>query len=337
MNIIILCYPPHATHIFQGLDVVLFSVAKAEWTKSRDRFERERGEVLTKETFLQVFGEAYLAAFTPENNKKAFEKTGVHPFNPSVIKPTDLAPSLEHSLHAHVPLELPSPVKGMMHIYRQTIHDIQCERDRGNGWEDLSDDNDNDAANDESDNGNRDDSDDSDDDIEPGTGDHAGRAVRCALQSSAPESVPVPTTPSAKRCTNAVSVSTLHQSPLRIAMAAQTPVSKRLHRALRNSTNFSGLVDLSLSRAPDPIPKRTYLQPTTTVSWNSLPRPAENLQDEVDMLQEQLAQARARDEQYSMCLEAAHSQLALLGCYAETCRNHAMAARKKTSKKGKRL
>jgi len=62
---------PSSSELLQGLDVVLFSVAKAEWSKSRDKFERETGQVVTKETFLQVFGEAYLAAFTPANNQKA--------------------------------------------------------------------------------------------------------------------------------------------------------------------------------------------------------------------------------------------------------------------------
>lgn len=135
LDIIVLCYPPHATHLLQGLDVVLFSVAKAEWTKSRDKFERETGQSVTKETFLKVFGEAYTAAFTPANNKKAFEKTGVHPFNRSVINPNDLAPAIAHSVHAYLPLNVPSPVKAMIEIYRNTTDDLRRERDHANGWE----------------------------------------------------------------------------------------------------------------------------------------------------------------------------------------------------------
>jgi len=34
LDIVILCYPPHSTHLLQGLNVVLFAHAKAEWTKS---------------------------------------------------------------------------------------------------------------------------------------------------------------------------------------------------------------------------------------------------------------------------------------------------------------
>jgi hypothetical protein len=81
LDIVVLCYLPHSMHIFQGLNIVLFSHAKAEWTKSRDKWESKTGEGVIKELFLEVFGEAYTVAFTPTNNMKAFEKTGVHPFN----------------------------------------------------------------------------------------------------------------------------------------------------------------------------------------------------------------------------------------------------------------
>ena len=92
------------------------------------------------------------------------------------------------------------------------------------------------------------------------------------------------------------------------------------------------------SRTPLLIPERTYLHPTAEVSWTSLSRPAEDLYDEVELLRDKLARAKVRDEQHQVCLEAAHAQLTIVGCYAETCRNHAVAARKKAAKKsGKRV
>lgn len=81
LGIVVLCYPPHSTHLLQGVDVVLFSCAKVEWSKSQDKWEFETREGVLKEMFLWVFSEAYIAAFTPENNKMAFKKMGVHPFN----------------------------------------------------------------------------------------------------------------------------------------------------------------------------------------------------------------------------------------------------------------
>lgn len=118
LGIIILCYPPHCTHILQGLDVVSFAVAKTEWTKARDEYERSTGRVITKEVFLEVFSKAFEKAFTAKNNKKAFEKTGVHPFNRNAVKEEDLAPSLEHSNTTHLPFKIATPAKHAIHAYR---------------------------------------------------------------------------------------------------------------------------------------------------------------------------------------------------------------------------
>jgi hypothetical protein len=38
-KIIVLCYPSHATHIYQGLDVVVFSVLKRYIREERDKHE----------------------------------------------------------------------------------------------------------------------------------------------------------------------------------------------------------------------------------------------------------------------------------------------------------
>ena len=342
LDIVVLCYPPHATHLLQGLDVVLFSVAKAEWSKSRDKFERETGQVVTKETFLKVFGEAYIAAFTPGNNRKAFEKTGVHPFNRDAIDPKDLAPALEHSLHATLPLNVPSPVKRMMDVYRQALIDIQWERDWADGWEtdgDNDGDGDGDGSGDEgnSDDGNVDHQSDSNshegfDDDSSGSED-AGPVHRVLRRGNAATSTfgRGPSTPQRSHPASSKSSETsLH--------AGRTPARFRLRSALQNSSPTKALVSMTPSRTPARIPKRTYLHPTIEVNWNSLPRPPTDIYDEADMLRSELAKARARDDQHNVCLESAHSQLAIVGCYAETCRSHAVAARnKRTKMRGRRI
>ena len=104
-----------------------------------------------------MFGKAYVAAFTPENNKKAFEKTGVHPFNRAVIKPKDLAPSIEHSKHATLLLTVLLCVQ----LFMDTFQVALSEKD---GWET---DDDGDGNNSHSGDGNDiDDIDDDDDDDE---------------------------------------------------------------------------------------------------------------------------------------------------------------------------
>jgi len=87
----VLCYPAHTTHIYQGLDVVIFSILKRHWGEEKTKWEENGGNV-TKETFLKIYGEAHIRTLTPELIRKAFEKTGVSPFNPDVVSPEMMAP-----------------------------------------------------------------------------------------------------------------------------------------------------------------------------------------------------------------------------------------------------
>ena len=106
----VLCYPAHTTHIYQGLDVVVFSVLKRRWAEEKTKWEENGGEV-TKEIFLKIYGVAHIRTLTPELIQKAFEKTGVFPFNPKVVSPEMMAPSKETSLEGPLPLIPPTPVR----------------------------------------------------------------------------------------------------------------------------------------------------------------------------------------------------------------------------------
>lgn len=109
----ILCYPSHSTHVFQGLDVVIFSALKRHWTEARDTYERRTGIKVSKANFLSIYTEAHAKALTCENVKAAFRKTGVVPFNPSVVTPIMMAPSAESSVHGTLPLPQASPVRAL--------------------------------------------------------------------------------------------------------------------------------------------------------------------------------------------------------------------------------
>ncbi|RPD81673.1 DDE-domain-containing protein, partial [Lentinus tigrinus ALCF2SS1-7] len=109
-NIVVLCYPSHATHIYQGLDVVIFSVLKRSWTKARREFE-QKGNKVTKSNFLSVYAHAHLEALTTDNIKAAVQKTGVVPFNRDVVTPEMMAPSAETSSHGTLPFRQASPIR----------------------------------------------------------------------------------------------------------------------------------------------------------------------------------------------------------------------------------
>ncbi|KDQ18848.1 hypothetical protein BOTBODRAFT_94742, partial [Botryobasidium botryosum FD-172 SS1] len=107
-KILVLCYPSHATHIYQGLDVVVFAALKRALREERDKFERATGQNFGKGNFLAIYGAAHLRTLSPSIIKSAFRKTGVWPFDPSVVTADMMAPSKETSCRGELPL-VPAP------------------------------------------------------------------------------------------------------------------------------------------------------------------------------------------------------------------------------------
>ena len=110
-QVIVLCYLAHGTHIYQGLDVVIFAILKLLLSKKHDKLLRDTGTAINKSKFLSVITNVYVQALTPGNIKTAFRKTGIHPFNPDIITSDMLAPSKETSLEANLPVETSDAVK----------------------------------------------------------------------------------------------------------------------------------------------------------------------------------------------------------------------------------
>ncbi|KAF8227778.1 hypothetical protein L208DRAFT_1040059, partial [Tricholoma matsutake] len=83
-NIVVLCYPSHSTHVYQGLDVVIFSVLKRAWSDEQDRFEAQ-GPAMSKLNFMTVYAKAHVCMFMESTICAAFAKTGIVPYNPDVV------------------------------------------------------------------------------------------------------------------------------------------------------------------------------------------------------------------------------------------------------------
>jgi len=113
-NITVICYPPHTTHLLQGLDVVAFAQLKRIYARHVKAFETDTCRSVRKADFGKVFGNAFLEAFTPELVAKMFEATGVHPFNPNRINPEKLKPSKAVSVVGTFPLKQPKVVRVVM-------------------------------------------------------------------------------------------------------------------------------------------------------------------------------------------------------------------------------
>lgn len=118
-NIHAICYPSHSTHVYQGLDVVVFSVLKRAFSDEMLKFEAETGQSVNKSNFLKVYTPAHARSFTPENIRMAFCKTGVIPYNPNIIQSSKLKPSVESSIIGHgLPLVPPTPVRKMASLMK---------------------------------------------------------------------------------------------------------------------------------------------------------------------------------------------------------------------------
>lgn len=114
-------YIPNSTHVLQGLDVACFGAFKTHYTRTIASYQRRTGCSITKDVFLELIKEPFERAFTQSTITAAFRTTGLEPIDPTMIKPTQLAPSQEHSAPTAFPLELPSPVHAMLPL----LHAVQ--------------------------------------------------------------------------------------------------------------------------------------------------------------------------------------------------------------------
>jgi hypothetical protein len=86
-KILLAVYPPHSSHTLQPLDVVMFKpLATAYSNKVAGFMERSQGFTsMSKRDFFPLFYRAWEASFKETTILKAFEATGLSPFNSKVI------------------------------------------------------------------------------------------------------------------------------------------------------------------------------------------------------------------------------------------------------------
>jgi hypothetical protein len=99
-KILLAVYPPHSTHTLQPLDVVMFKPFATGYSDEVAGFmERSQGLTsMSKRDFFSLFYQAWQASFKKTMILKAFEATGLSPFNPEVIlKKFNTSPSSSDS------------------------------------------------------------------------------------------------------------------------------------------------------------------------------------------------------------------------------------------------
>lgn len=86
--------------------------------------------MISKQNFITVYGRAHLRALTPNIIRAAFRKTGVWPFNPSVITQDMMAPSRETSCEGHLPVVPATPVRVIAKLLQDlSINDAEPNQD----------------------------------------------------------------------------------------------------------------------------------------------------------------------------------------------------------------
>ena len=87
LRILLLILPSHSTHRLQPLDVSLFAPLATFYTNGLNRlmFESLGMINMSNRAFWSVFFPAWQQAFSEEKITSAFEKTGIWPYNPSLI------------------------------------------------------------------------------------------------------------------------------------------------------------------------------------------------------------------------------------------------------------
>ena len=86
--------PPHTSHLLQPLDKTLFAQFKIHWEKHLTQYINEnKGKCLNKVDFWDVFTPAFNAAISLKNILSGFKKTGISPYDPSVIPIHEMGPS----------------------------------------------------------------------------------------------------------------------------------------------------------------------------------------------------------------------------------------------------
>ena len=86
-RILLLIFPPHATHVLQPLDVVLFApLASAYSAVVTEHLHESQGLLgVPKSDFFRLFYKSWVATFREELIVSSFVNTGIFPQDPSVI------------------------------------------------------------------------------------------------------------------------------------------------------------------------------------------------------------------------------------------------------------
>ena len=148
-NIILFCFPAHASHLMQPLDVSVYGPLKKFWNEALDDFRRQfKGLAMSRAHFFKVFDKAWKRAVdSPANIKAGFRKCGLVPFSPDavaydklIVQPTVINSSAARNEQEQIGMfrmfnvvesQFPPDMKKMFEQRYANEYDLEDETDNG--------------------------------------------------------------------------------------------------------------------------------------------------------------------------------------------------------------
>jgi DDE superfamily endonuclease len=84
-SIIILCMPPHSSHLLQPLNVGCFSVLKRLYRRQIEGLMRNGVNYIDKQDFLEAYHTTHIETMNQSNIHSSFAAIGVVPYNPERV------------------------------------------------------------------------------------------------------------------------------------------------------------------------------------------------------------------------------------------------------------
>ena len=122
-DVIIMCLPPHTSHVLQPLDISCYGLLKQAWRSAIKAHSMATGALhITKELFPALILTTWENGLLPQHLRSGFRAAGLHPLSKTSVPECKIAPSLESAVEDHPTVMIQSP--HLPHI--KSTHKVQC-------------------------------------------------------------------------------------------------------------------------------------------------------------------------------------------------------------------
>ena len=131
-QIVLLCIPPHSSHLLQPLDVSCFSILKRLYGHQIEQLIRLGVDHIDKEDFLSTYYQARTETYKEETIRNGFKATGLVPYDPfqvlsqlHIVTKTPTPPGHSHGSESHWTPQTPynlQQLEGQSHTIQKHLY-----------------------------------------------------------------------------------------------------------------------------------------------------------------------------------------------------------------------